>query len=70
MQMMRKRRRGDAELFLQAAHRQTIVAGAHERAIDLEARRIAERFELLCRFFEFHGNSVTPGVASRQALFR
>jgi hypothetical protein len=51
MQMMRKRGGREAEFFLQAADRQAVVAGANERAIDLEPGRIAERFELLCRLF-------------------
>ena len=70
--MMGERRGRDAEFFLQTADRQSVVAGAHERAIDLEPGRIAERFELFCRFFEFHGNMYYADLPlhSRQALFR
>ena len=36
--------------------RQPCLACAHEDAVDVEARRIAECFELRGGFFEFHGN--------------
>ena len=43
--------------LLDAADGQTLVAGAHQDPVELQAGRIAERFELGCCFFEFHGNS-------------
>ena len=58
VQVVRERRGGDPKLFLQSADRQPVVARPNERAIDLKARRVAERFELFCGFFDFHGNSV------------
>jgi hypothetical protein len=69
MQVVGKRRSGNPELILQTADRQTVVAGADERAIDLEPGRIAERFELLCRLFDFHGNKHDPAHAHRQGVF-
>ena len=36
---------GEVELGLQLADRHPGLAGAHQGAIDLQARRIAERFE-------------------------
>ncbi len=52
MQVVRERRGGDLEFVLQATNRQSIVAGPNQRFIELEARRAAERLELLCCFFD------------------
>lgn len=70
MQMMGERRSRDVEFFLQVADRQPVIAGPHERAIDLEPGRIAERFELFRCFFDFHGNITIRGVLGRQVKFR
>src|SRR5882724_10185523 len=54
MQMMREGRGGDAELFLQTADGEPRVAGTDEDSIDLQARRVAERFKLRGCVFELH----------------
>ena len=69
VQVVRERRGGDPQLLLQSADRQSRIAGSHERAIDLESRRVAERFELFCCFFDFHGNNYKLAIRRRQALF-
>ena len=60
MQVVRKRRGGDPQFLLQMTNRQAVVARPNERSIDLEARRVAERFKLLRGFFDFHGNMCSP----------
>lgn len=54
MQMMRKRRGGDADPLLQAPDRQAGVTGTNEYAIDLQAGGIAKRLELSGGVFELH----------------
>src|SRR4051812_17061575 len=58
--MVRERRRRDLQLLLQPPDRKAGIAGAHQCAIDLEPRRVAERLELLCCFFDFHGIKMMP----------
>ena len=53
---MRECRGGNLQFLLHAAHRKPGTARAHERSIDLEPDRVAERLELLGGFFDFHGN--------------
>src|SRR5829696_1626013 len=70
MQMVRERRSRDLQLLLQPPNGKAGIAGAHQCAIDLEPRRIAERLELLCCFFDFHRTKMTPERAGCQAVFR
>ena len=70
MQVVRKRRGGDPQFLLQMPDRQPIIARPNERSIDLKARGVAERFELFCGFFDFHGNMCSARQRERQCLFR
>ena len=56
MQVVRERRGGDPQSHLEMTNRQATIARPNERAIELEAGRVTERFELLRCFFDFHGN--------------
>ena len=69
MQMVRERRSRDLQLLLQPPDRKAGIAGAHQCAIDLEPRRVAERLELLCCFFDFHRINMTPGRAGVKLYF-
>jgi hypothetical protein len=58
MQMMRQGGGRDADLVLQMPDRQAILARPYQGAVHFQARRVAEGFELLGRFFDFHGNKI------------
>ena len=47
----------DLEALLHPADRQARISRPHQRAVDLEPRRVAERFELLGCLFDVHGNT-------------
>ena len=57
------------ELLLHAADRQSLVARTHEDAVDVQARRVAERFELRCCLFEVHGAKLSLGKRVGQLNF-
>lgn len=59
--VMRQGGRRDPEPILNAANGQSLVACTHKDPIDVQARRVAERFELRCCLFELHGKSVAVG---------
>ena len=69
MQVMGERRGGDPEFLLQMTDRQALIASPNERSVELEARWVAKRFELLRRFFDFHGNNANLVIVGRQVIF-
>ncbi len=69
MQVVRQRRGCDPDLLLEATNRQPPVPRPHQRAINFKARRVAERFELLRRFFDFPRNRLSRDPSSVKTYF-
>ena len=56
LKVVRQGRGRDPQALLHLMDGQTTVSGADQCSIELEARRVTERFELLRCFFDVHGN--------------
>ncbi len=66
--MMRQRRGRNAEPVLDAPDRQTLLARAHENAVEREARRVAQRLELGGCLFDIHGTMLRTQAATVNAI--
>lgn len=62
MQVMRERGGCDAYPLLQTANRQASIACADKGTINPKAGRVPQGFELFCRLFDVHGNTLPPGL--------
>ena len=58
LQVVREGRSCEVELDLQLANAEAGIAGAHQRAIDAKACRVAEGFEAGGGIIEFHGTNI------------
>src|SRR5262249_26953992 len=67
--VMREGRGREPDLLLKDAAWQTVFAGAHERPIDLQAHRTAQRLKLVGCYFEFHRNNMTSQETRRKNYF-
>ncbi|BCB20186.1 hypothetical protein OCUBac02_30800 [Bosea sp. ANAM02] len=56
LKVVRQGRGRDPQAFLHLIDREATMTRANQCSIELEARRITERFELLRCFFDIHGN--------------
>lgn len=56
LKVVRQGRGRNPQALLHLMDGQTTVSSADQRSIELEARRVTERFELLRGFFDVHGS--------------